>query len=219
MRESIQPGCKEPTGNKRFICSWYTSCWAFICTAGQSQSMPPRVACFVVLGFFNEWGKLKGYALTGSGCSGCGTSLELVRNPGVQHQPFCSIDLLLLPCASCQRGCHLYWGTYRLPKHFSPLILSNSHNFAQVPVATSLLFRLSNELAWLFRRLHPNSVALGSSQKASKFLRKFTDEFAKPSVTFFCVSVSTSAYPCHCWGWNLCQASQVSTFPSLYHPS
>lgn len=65
----------------------------------------------------------------------------------------------------------------------------------------------------------PSSPALDSSKKDPKFPWKFSDGFAKPSVLFFYISVSISALPCYCSGWNFCQTSQVSTFPSLNHPS
>lgn len=202
---------------------------------GSEHAICCGLFCFFGVFFFNEWGKLKGYPLTGSGCSAWETSLELVQNPWAAVLLYRSapIALSFLPTQILSE-CHLYCGTYCLWKHFisfwliwcrechqfiSSLIMSNNHKFAQVPAAIRLLL-LEQLLGLTYSGGYiSNSLILGSSQRAPKFLWKFTDKFANPSVTLFYVFVSNSAYPCYCWGWNLCQTSQVSAFPSLYHPS
>lgn len=167
-----------------------------------------------------------GETLTGCGCSACEASLELVWKPQVQHQVYSPApltnknDIWYCPNATCMvtlpacEHSHSLWLTrcWQCHQLISHPILSNNHNFAQIPVAIRLLF-LELRVGLIIQELTDWIASLLPVPKKLLLSFEFIGKFAKPPVTFFYIFVFTSAYPCLWRSWNCCQTSQVCIFP------
>lgn len=171
------------------------------------------------------------HTLTGCGCSACEASLEQIWKPQVQHQLYSPAplanknDIWCRPNATCMvtlpacEHSHSLWLTWcwQCLQLISHPILSNNHNFAQIPVAIRLLF-LELLVGLIIQELTDWIASPLAAPKKLLLSFEFIDKFAKPPVTFFYIFVFTSAYPCLCWSWNFAKPPRFAYFPS-YHPS
>lgn len=133
-------------------------------------------------------------------------------SPAVSLHRTAPIALSFLPTQILPKH-HLYCGACCLQKYFVPFwltwcwecpscfFLSNNHNFTQVAVAVRLLFDWITSWFDYLRGYSPNSLTLGSSQKAYKLLLKLTDKFSKPLVTFFYFFCFQFYLPLLLMGW------------------